>query len=153
MSKRCAGFRYISPCCPWTPVSGHLQSGGGAARDRLALFLECCIRRTQAFNELRTGTRGRSPDKRRFWIIFHGKLRAFCASLAEEARRQGQGKVDSRCHARAGYPVAINHDALAHRHRAEIRKLIEREPMAGGSITGEEPRGSQNGDPVQTEVT
>jgi hypothetical protein len=84
------------------------------------------------------------PNKRWFWIIFHGKLRAFCASLTEEARRQGQGKVDSRCHARAGRPVAIDDDALAHGHRAEIGELIEREPMACGPVAGEEPRCSQN---------
>ncbi len=102
------------------PVSNNLQSGGGAARDRLALFLEWCIRRAQAGDQLRTGGRGRSPNKRRSWIIHHGKLRAFCAFLAEEARRQGQGKVDARGHARAGHTVAIDDHALAYRHRAEV---------------------------------
>ena len=77
-------------------------------------------------------------------MVFHGKLRAFCAFLAEEARRQGQGKVDARRHARASHTITVHHDALAHRHRAEIGKLIERKPMAGGAITGEEPGTSQN---------
>ena len=83
----------------------------GILHSRRAGRLRAPDRRSRAF-----------PNKRRLWIIFHGKLRAFCALLAKEARRQGQGKVDSRGHPRAGHPVTIDHDAFAHWHRAEIAR-------------------------------
>jgi hypothetical protein len=50
-------FQYIS-------VSIDPQNRGGAARDRLALFLECCIRRAQAGDQLRSGAHGRFPQQK-----------------------------------------------------------------------------------------
>jgi hypothetical protein len=68
-----------------------------ASRDRLAVSLKCRIRRAQAGGELRTGARGRSPNKRRFWIIFfHERDLAGSAGDKKNVRLWAAGESVSR---------------------------------------------------------
>jgi hypothetical protein len=73
-----------------------------------------------------------------------GAARDFFALLLKLPVFRAQAGDQLRTRARGRSPREGRSGSYWHRHRAEIGKLIERKPMARGSITGEEPRGSEN---------
>jgi len=102
-----------------------MQSGGGAARDDFALFLECCIRFAHTFDDLRIGARRRSTGKGGFGSY----SMASCARLARSSPNRLATSVKAKSIPDVTPAPVIRCDryhSLLDRHHAENAKLIER---------------------------
>src|SRR5260221_1764557 len=113
---------------------------GDRAARRLTVLQLLADRRDQS----RIGGARRTGIERWRRVVLDAQLNLLGDVLAEELRGNEEGKIDSRRHAAAGNPIAVNDDALGDRRGAKQCELVERQPMASRPVAAQQPRGAED---------
>src|SRR6202042_1477560 len=113
------------------------EPGGGPTRARFAPRNQLGHVSTRRFQNLGARRLGRPALKGRLRRIGDVELDALCGGDAARFRREPKGAVNSRRDAGCEDPVAIDHNALVHRYRAEPGQEVERRPMRGRPFSPE----------------